>query len=80
MFDDRAIAREGTKLFTTDNQEMGIVTSGSFSPSLQKSIAMGYVDYDYMELGAELEAEIRNRRHPGKIVKLPFVERKYYRG
>ena len=43
----KIIAREKTKIFSLDNQEIGSVTSGTFGPSVNRSIAMGYVKYNF---------------------------------
>ncbi len=55
---------------------IGEVTSGTFSPTLQKSIAMAYVRPDTAEIGNEVGVDIRGQVEPGKIVKLPFYSRK----
>lgn len=70
----RRIAREGAKLIHND-QEVGHVTSGTFSPTLQKSIAMGYVQTDLAIPGNEIVVDIRGKREPARIVKLPFYKR-----
>lgn len=70
----RRIAREGATLFAGERQ-VGEVTSGTFSPTLEKSIAMGYVDPDVASIGTALEIDIRGKREPATIVKLPFYRR-----
>ncbi|NLX96798.1 MAG: glycine cleavage system aminomethyltransferase GcvT [Rhodopirellula sp.] len=70
----RRAAREGAPLLLGD-QPAGAVTSGSFSPSLEKSIAMGYVHPDYAEPGTELTVDIRGRVEPVRVVPLPFYRR-----
>jgi len=70
----RRIAREGARIMNED-AGVGEVTSGTFSPTLQKSIAMGYVDRDCFTLGRELEIDIRGKRHAARIVDLPFYRR-----
>lgn len=72
--DGRRIAREGALLFSGDEQ-VGRVTSGTFSPTLQKSIAMGYVPVQFAEPGTALEVDIRGKRNAAKIVELPFYRR-----
>lgn len=54
---------------------IGDVTSGTFSPTLQKSIAMAYVQPDAAVIGTELEIDIRGRGEPARVVKLPFYSR-----
>jgi len=73
--DCKRIAREGALLFSGDEQ-IGQVTSGTFSPTLEKSIAMGYVKPPFAETGTKLEADIRGKRHSATVVELPFYKRK----
>jgi aminomethyltransferase len=59
-----------------NGQPIGEVTSGSFSPTLQKPIAMAYVPPRYAELGTELAVDIRGSAEPARVMKLPFYTRK----
>ena len=70
----RRIAREGTILFAGEEQA-GQVTSGTFSPTLEKSIAMAYLSPAFAAPGILLHAEIRGKREEGQVVKLPFYRR-----
>lgn len=70
----RRIARQGTPV-TKDGQVVGAVTSGTFSPTLQKSIAMAFVDTDLAGEGTNLHADLRGEMNWAKIVKLPFYKR-----
>jgi aminomethyltransferase len=70
----RRIAREGALLFSGSNQ-VGRVTSGTFSPTLQKSIAMGYVPAKTAQPGTLLDVDIRGKREPARVVELPFYKR-----
>lgn len=72
--DGKRIAREGAGLLT-NNETIGEVTSGTFSPTLQKSIAMGYVDRAASTTGTQVEVDIRGKRHAAKVVDLPFYKR-----
>ncbi|MBK7972397.1 MAG: glycine cleavage system aminomethyltransferase GcvT [Deltaproteobacteria bacterium] len=56
-----------------DGKPVGIVTSGTSSPSLGKGIAMGYVDLAHAEVGRALGIEVRGKPLAAKVVKLPFV-------
>ncbi|MCR4414584.1 MAG: glycine cleavage system aminomethyltransferase GcvT [Thermoguttaceae bacterium] len=71
----RRIARERSPVLAGD-ERVGWVTSGTFSPSLQRSIAMAYVRPDRAEPGTELSVDIRGRREPACVVKLPFYRRR----
>ncbi|MFV0443990.1 MAG: glycine cleavage system aminomethyltransferase GcvT [Planctomycetaceae bacterium] len=70
----RRIAREGSLLFSEDEQ-VGRVTSGTFSPTLQKSIAMGYLPTQLASAGNRIEVDIRGKRESAKVVPLPFYKR-----
>lgn len=75
----RMPAREGAPIFSGDTQ-VGRITSGGFSPTLERPIAMGYVDTALATEGTELEVEVRNKRLPAKVAPLPFVPHRYHRG
>ena len=75
----RMPAREGAPIFSGDTQ-VGRITSGGFSPTLERPIAMGYVDTALAQEGTELEVEVRNKRLPAKVAPLPFVPHRYHRG
>lgn len=70
----KRIAREGAGVLS-DDQSVGEVTSGTFSPTLQKPIAMGYVDAAVSNIGTDVEVDIRGKRHIARIVDLPFYKR-----
>ena len=70
----RRIARQGTPL-KIDERLVGEVTSGTLSPTLQKSIAMAYVDANHAVEGTQLVADLKGTANPAKIVKLPFYKR-----
>jgi aminomethyltransferase len=74
VLEGRRIARQGT-LITKDGQTVGEVTSGTFSPTLQKSIAMAYVDSALAAEGTPLVADIKGEANPAMVVKLPFYKR-----
>ncbi|OGL44234.1 MAG: hypothetical protein A2W05_05285 [Candidatus Schekmanbacteria bacterium RBG_16_38_10] len=59
-----------------DSQQVGFTTSGTFSPTFEKSIGMGYVNTKYASIGARLQVDIRGKREYIVIVKLPFYTRK----
>lgn len=70
----KRIAREGALVFSGDKQ-LGHVTSGTFSPTLEKSIAMAYVPAEFAAVGTALEIDIRGKRETACVVKLPFYRR-----
>ena len=71
----RKIARENYPIRHED-QVVGKVTSGTFSPSLNRPIAMGYVRHDLAQEGQTLDVEIRGSLETAKVVSLPFYKRK----
>ncbi|WP_341858605.1 glycine cleavage system aminomethyltransferase GcvT [Qipengyuania sp. GPGPB31] len=77
--DGRMPAREGALVYSGDTQ-VGRITSGGFSPTLERPIAMGYVDTALAAEGTELEVEVRKKRLPGTVALLPFVPHRYHRG
>jgi len=70
----RAVARHGHKVFSND-QEVGIVTSGSFAPSLTKNIGLAYLPAGMWEPGTKFDVEIRGRKEPARVVSTPFYSR-----
>jgi len=77
--DGRMPAREGALVYSGDTQ-VGRITSGGFSPTLERPIAMGYVDTAFAAEGTELEVEVRKKRLPATVASLPFVPHRYHRG
>ncbi len=75
----KVIAREGTKIFSENDQKIGLVTSGTFGPSINRSIAMGYVKYNFSNIGNKVFLEIRGKKHVAKVSELPFYKKKYVR-
>jgi aminomethyltransferase len=73
-FQGRRIARQGCKILAS-GEPVGEVASGTFSPTLEKSIAMGYIRPELARPGTELAVEIRDSVVPGRIVRLPFYRR-----
>ena len=69
---ERAVARHGYRLLK-DGAPVGVVTSGSFSPSLERCIGMGYVRADLAPVGTELDVDIRGQAHRARVAKTPFV-------
>ena len=75
---DRAPAREGVEIFK-DGRQVGIVTSGGFSPVLNAPISIGYVESAYAEPGTGLELMIRGQARAATVTPLPFVPHNYHR-
>ncbi len=78
VLEGRMAAREGAKVLLGD-QEVGVVTSGGFSPSLQNPIVMAYVDTALTAEGTALTIEMRGKKLDATVVPMPFVPHRYYR-
>jgi len=72
----KAPIRHGTKLYKDEigSQEIGIVTSGGYSPTIEKPISMGYLDQSWIEKDTLVYGDVRNKLLPLKIINLPFVK------
>lgn len=70
----RGIARHGYKVFH-DQREIGIVTSGTFSPTLNKAIGLAFVDMACSAPDTQITVAIRDTMTPARIVKIPFYKR-----
>jgi aminomethyltransferase len=71
---DRAIARHGHDVYI-DGQKAGVVTSGTQTPFVKKSIGMVYLPAPRAEVGAEFEIDVRGRRVKARVVPMPFYKR-----
>lgn len=80
LSEGRAPIREGSELFNADGEKIGTVTSGSFGPTVNQPVAMGYVETAYSALETEVFAEVRGKKLPMKVARAPFIEQRYYRG
>jgi aminomethyltransferase len=69
---DRGIPRHDYEIVDADGNNIGRVTSGTQSPSLQKAIGMGYVKTEFAKEGTEIFISIRDNKIKAKIVKPPF--------
>ncbi|MFQ5606583.1 MAG: glycine cleavage T C-terminal barrel domain-containing protein, partial [Candidatus Zixiibacteriota bacterium] len=74
-FSERCVPRPGYSLLDESGSELGAVTSGAFSPTLKKPIAMGYVPTGRSKVGMPVSVRIRERLFAGQIVKAPFYRR-----
>lgn len=76
LMKEDGIAREGYPLFIGE-EKVGQVVSGTYSPSLDKNIACGYVRSDIAKIGAEISVEIRGKKKLAQVLDTPFYKRKY---
>jgi aminomethyltransferase len=75
----RQPVREGALVLDGEGNQIGKVTSGGFSPSLQRPIAMGYVAAASAEPGTALKLEQRGKLFDAKVAPMPFVPHRYHR-
>ncbi len=69
---DRGVPRHGYRI-EAQGEEIGVVTSGSYSPSLNENIGLGYVRKDKAKVGEKIDIIIRGKTVKGQIVETPFV-------
>jgi aminomethyltransferase len=76
----RVPAREGAVLENDAGEEVGVVTSGGFGPSLGAPVAMAMIDTGFNAVGTVLNARVRGKRVPVEVAEMPFVPQNYFRG
>jgi aminomethyltransferase len=72
---ERGIPRHDYRILDANNQNIGIVTSGTMSPSMKIGIGLGYVEVSHASLDSDIFIEIRDKGVKAKIVKLPFYKK-----
>lgn len=72
---DRGIPRHDYEIVDAEGNNIGIVTSGTQSPSLGKAIGMGYVKTEFSAVDSEIYIVIRDKKIAAKVVKLPFYKK-----
>lgn len=70
---ERGIPRHDYPIVDADGNEIGIVTSGTMSPSLNKGIGMGYVPKELSKPDSEIYIQVRKKHLKAKVVKMPFL-------
>lgn len=70
----KGIPRQGYDIVDEAGNKIGVVTSGTMSPSLKKGIGMGYVNTGHTKFGTQIFIQVRNKALPATIVKLPFYK------
>ena len=67
-------------MFSEDGaEEIGVVTSGAPSPTLNQNIAMGYVQAPFRKAGTNVQVQVRGKKRPAVVTKMPFVPTKYFK-
>ena len=73
----KVIARENTIIFSIDDKEIGLVTSGTFGPSVNAPVAMGYIKSKFAQIGTPIKLEVRGKKYEGQVSELPFYKKSY---
>ncbi len=76
----RVIAREKTKIFNQSNLHIGEITSGTFGPSVNGPVAMGYIENEFSKKDTKVFLEVRGKKHPANVCVLPFYKKSYVKG
>ena len=74
VLEDRRVPRHGYVIQDKDEREIGVVTSGTQSPCLDKPIGMGYVELPFIKVGQEIYVSFGKKSLLARVVKLPFVQ------
>jgi aminomethyltransferase len=77
---ERVPVREHTELRDGQGQRIGEVMSGLLAPTIDKPIAMGYVEGSCAAVGTRVNAMVRGKAVPMEVAPMPFVPNRYYRG
>ena len=72
--DERGVPRHGYDIVDKDGNKIGVVTSGTMSPSLKKGIGMGYVPTEFAKKGSKIYIQIRKKQVPATVVRPPFYK------
>ncbi|MBT6014141.1 MAG: glycine cleavage system aminomethyltransferase GcvT [Flavobacteriales bacterium] len=71
---DKGIARKDYPVVDENGNEIGVVTSGTMSPTLGKAIAMAYVNSEFKKVDSEVYIQVRKKQIKAKVVSIPFVK------
>jgi aminomethyltransferase len=73
--DDAGIARQGDLVSTLDGKEIGVVASGTKTPTVNRALGMAFVEAPHAALDTKLTFVVRGRAIAGHVVQLPFYKR-----
>lgn len=72
---EKGIAREGYPILSQKGERLGQVTSGTFSPTLEKAVGLGYVPVAHSTIGTKFAIDIRGKQKLAEVVNVPFYKR-----
>jgi len=78
VLEENDAVESGAKIFSEDEKEIGRVTSSTFSPALNRAIALGYVKYDYLTSETSVKILSDGGQSAGKVAELPFVRGSWF--
>ncbi len=76
VMEEKSIARHGYDILNEAGETIGIVTSGTISPTLGIGVGMGYVSSPYAANGTSIAVSVRNRPMKARVVKMPFIQQR----
>ena len=71
---DKGIARKDYPIYSSDGKNIGIITSGTMSPSLSKAIAMAYLEKEFTIINTIVFIQVRKKKVRAKVTPLPFFK------
>lgn len=74
-----APAREGSEILDAAGTKIGVVTSGTLSPTSKAKISMGYISTENSKIGAKVQVSVRGKKADAVVCKMPFVPNNYYK-
>jgi aminomethyltransferase len=78
VFEKEVVPAAAAKILSSDDKEIGRLTSTTYSPRLNRSIALGYVKYDYLAPGTSVKVAFATQELPATVSELPFVRGSWY--
>jgi folate-binding protein YgfZ len=78
VLEDNHPVESGAKIFSADEKEIGRITSSTFSPALNRAIALGYVKYDYLKPETSVKIATASDERAAEVAALPFVRGSWY--
>jgi folate-binding protein YgfZ len=78
IFEREVSLTSGAKILSVGDKEIGRVTSFAFSPQLERTVALGYLKYDYLAPGTKVKIGSAENEFPATVVELPFIRGSWY--
>jgi len=78
IFEGTDTLDSGAQVLSTDDKEIGRITSSVFSPRLKRTVALGYVKYDYLKPGTGVKVDAAGDQHGARVAELPLVRGSWY--